>query len=417
MRTMDKKTRILYMAFISLPLMLFLNASCILKLKKPHFCTENPQATLTLALRSGTYADVIGRCLPEFEKRNNIRCEVIEYTEDELHGCIIGGSPQNYDLCMVDGSWMAEFTSKKVLANLSDLGYELDGDIIPSTKKICYSNGSLYLAPYYGNVSVLLVNRLMAKEAGFTLDEIDSIEDIQKICDFQKKRHNLGFMTRGDTENNIVVDFLPILLAHGGWVVDENNAPTIDTPEFKRAMETYMALVKTGRKAKKDDIIAAIANKSAAFAIGWPGWYTPTKNSPMDYIAFSGKNKKGGERHNANIYGIWTIGIPRSSKNKEHAKKLLEYLMDKETQKSTIPFGGVPCRHSCLLDPNTLSKFPQYQAVCEALESGVYRPIMENWPAFYTILGSEMKSILNGEETISTGLRQAQWKLESTMKK
>ena len=101
----------------------------------------------------------------------------------------------------------------------------------------------------------------------------------------------------------------------------------------------------------------------------------------------------------------------------EHTKKLLEYLMDKETQKSTIPFGGVPCRHSCLLDPNTLSKFPQYQAVCEALESGVYRPIMENWPAFYTILGSEMKSILNGEETISTGLHKAQWKLESTMKK
>ena len=38
-----------------------------------------------------------------------------------------------YDLCMVDGSWMAEFTENGVLANLTDLGYALDDDIIPAT--------------------------------------------------------------------------------------------------------------------------------------------------------------------------------------------------------------------------------------------------------------------------------------------
>ena len=414
---MYNRAKTIHIALFALPILIFINISCILKFNKPHFCTENPKATLSIALRSGTYADVISKCLRDFEMKYDIRCDVAEFSEDALHKVVTEDKAGSYDLCMVDGSWMAEFTSKRILANLTDLGYELDEDIIPATKKICYSDGSLYLAPYYGNVSVLLVNKLMAKEAGFAMEEIDSIEDIQKICDFQKKRHNLGFMTRGDTENNIVVDFLPILLAHGGWVVDENNSPTIDTPEFKRAMETYMALMKTGRTAKKDDLIAAIANKSAAFAIGWPGWYTPTRNSHMDYIAFSGKTTKDGARHNASIYGIWTIGLPRFSRNKEHATKLLEYLMDKEIQKSTIPFGGVPCRYSCLLDEETLHKFPQYKAVCEALEGGVYRPIMEEWPKFYTILGSEMKSILNGEESISMGLYQAQRKLESAMMK
>ena len=42
-----------------------------------------------------------------------------------------------YDLCMVDGSWMAEFTENGVLANLSELGYSFDNDIIPATTEIC----------------------------------------------------------------------------------------------------------------------------------------------------------------------------------------------------------------------------------------------------------------------------------------
>ena len=42
-----------------------------------------------------------------------------------------------YDLCMVDGSWMAEFTENGVLANLSEMGYSFDDDIIPATTTIC----------------------------------------------------------------------------------------------------------------------------------------------------------------------------------------------------------------------------------------------------------------------------------------
>lgn len=317
---------------------------------------------------------------------------------------------------MVDGSWMAEYTSKGILANLSQLGYNLDDDIIPATKTICYHKDSLYLAPYYGNVTVLLYNKLMIKEAGYTPEEINSIEDILKICRFQKKRHNLGFMYRGDTANNIVVDFLPILLSRGTYVVDKNNTPTINTPEFAEAIYMYKSLIKTGRAAKKDDLIAAIANKSAAIGIGWPGWYTPTRNSSMDYIALNGRYRDDRMAFNSNIYGIWTIGIPQTSKNKQYAIELLKYLMDKEVQKSTVNYGGVPCRYSSLKDPEILNKFPQYEAVRKALEGGVYRPVMEKWSQFYTILGREMKLMLEDKKTVPQGLEDAQRDLEEMLK-
>lgn len=76
--------------------------------------------------------------------------------------------------------------------------------------------------------------------------------------------------------------------------------------------------------------------------VGWPGWYTPTADTAADYCAITGAVAKGGETHNANVYGVWTIGIPNNSQNKELATELLSYLEDKDVQKSTVPSGVCP---------------------------------------------------------------------------
>ena len=393
---------------------IFANTSCTKKNLHP----EKPDATLTLALRSGTYSEVIKQCLADFEIQNNVICEVLELSEEDLHS-FVKNDAQNkdgkYDFCMVDGSWMAEYTANGVLAELSSLGYELDDDIIPATTTICYANNGLYLAPYYGNVTVLLYNKIMVQEAGYTPEKIESLEDILAICEFQQKRHNLGFLYRGDTENNLVVDFLPILCSRGTWVVDDHNNPTIDQPKFSEAVYFYLDMIKTGRPAPKEDLIAAIANKSATMGIAWPGWYTPTRNSSIDYLALTGKFRAGRPSYNSNIYGIWAVGIPANSTHKEYAIKLLSHLMDKDVQKSTVLKGGVPCRYSSLKDEEILQKFPQYEVVCKALEGGVYRPVMEEWTEFYTILGKELKLIIDGEKQVRNGLEDAQDQIEQML--
>ena len=401
--------QIIYISFLFF--LLLTNISCKNKAQRP----KNPKETLVLAVRSGTYAQVIKSCLLDFEIQNNVLCQVEELSEKELYQVLENDSQNEegkYDFCMVDGSWMAEYTAKGVLTELSSLGYELDDDIIPATKTICYANNGLYLAPYYGNVTVFLYNKIMIKEAGYTPEQINSLEDILQICKFQKKRHNLGFIYRGDTENNLVVDFLPILCSRGIWVVDENNKPTINRPEFIEAVNLYLDLIKTGRAAPKEDLIAAIANKSATMGVAWPGWYTPTRNSSMDYLAFTGKYRNDRPAYNSNIYGIWTVGIPANSRKKEYAIKLLSYLMDKNVQKSTVIHGGVPCRYSSLKDPEILEKFPQYRAVCKALEGGVYRPVMKEWTEFYTILGRELDLIINKGKAVRLGLEDAQRDIE-----
>ncbi len=316
---------------------------------------------------------------------------------------------------MVDGSWMAEFTENGVLANLTELGYELDDDIIPATTDICYVDGDLYLAPYYGNVTVLMLNKENVEEAGYSSDEIDSLEDVLDICQQAAENGKKGYIYRGDTQNNLVVDFLPILLSFGGWVIDDDNNPTVDTDEFKEAMNFYLELIATGEAEVKDDLIASIDSGAGTMAVGWPGWYTPTEDSTAEYIALSGAAYDGATAYASNVYGVWTIGIPSNSQNKELATELLAYLMDPDVQYSTVEMGGVPCRYSSLLDDDVLAVYPQYEVVCAALESGVYRPVIAEWTQFYTILGTEMDNIVNGVSTVDEGLATAQSKLEELM--
>lgn len=380
--------------------------------------TSSAPTKLTLILRGGTYGDVIKAALPAFEAENNVTCEVLDLSFDDLHSKIALDAVNKegaYDLCMVDGSWMAEFTANNVLANLSEMGYSFDDDIIPATTDICVVDGDIYLAPYFGNVTVMLYNKQLIADAGYAPEDIDTFADLMDIAQKTNAAGKKGFLIRGGSGDNIVSDFIPHLLAYGGWVVDENNQPTVNTPEFKAAFENYINLYKLGDTMDKDDIVAAIDNGDAALAQGWPGWYVPTADSNANYTVIPTKLDDNDTPKNTSMYGVWTIGICNNSQNKELTLKLLEYLMDAETQLESVDLGGVPCRYSCLLNEDVLAKYPHLETVCGALETGVYRPVIEEWAEFTNILGTEMDSVIQGVKSMDQGLADAQSALEALL--
>jgi ABC-type glycerol-3-phosphate transport system substrate-binding protein len=375
---------------------------------------------MTLALRGGTYGDVIKQCLPEFEKENNCDIEVLELEFDDLHSKIAldaQNSKGAYDLVMVDGSWMAEFTENEVLTNLSDAGYSFDDDIIPGTTDICKDkDGNIYLAPYFGNVTVLLYNKDLVKAAGYTGDnDIKSWDDVMKIAQSAKDSGKNGYIVRGGNPDSILSDFIPVMLANGAWVVDDNNKPTVDTPEMKQALTQYKDLAATGQSMEKDDIVAQIDNGDGALAVGWPGWYSPTSDSAGSYCVIPSKLTADGKEVNTSLYGTWCIGVPQNAPDKDLGVKLLEYLMDKDVQLSTVDAGGVPCRYSCLKDENVLKNHPTLSIVCDALEKGVYRPVIAQWNDFTTTFGTEIDNYMQGTESLDDALKNAQSQLELLM--
>ena len=380
--------------------------------------TSAEPTQMTLILRGGTYAEALKASLPDFEAEHNVKIDVQELSFDDLHTGIAldAVNPTGaYDLCMVDGSWMAEFTENNVLANLSEMGYSFDDDIIPATTTICKVDDNIYLAPFFGNVTVMLYNKQLIADAGYTPEDITTFEDLKVIAQKTNDAGKTGFLIRGGSADNIVSDFIPHLLVHGGWVIDENNQPTVDTPEFKAAMQEYLDLYALGGTMDKDDIVAAIDGGTAALGQAWPGWYVPTADTNANYTVIPTKLNDSDTAKNTSMYGVWCIGIPNNAPHKDLALELLEYVMSPEVQLASIEVGGVPCRTSCLLNEDVLATYPQYETVCAALQTGVYRPVIAEWTQFTNILGTEMDNIIQGTKTIDQGLADAQTQLVELM--
>ena len=380
--------------------------------------TSAEPTQMTLILRGGTYAEALKASLPDFEAEHNVKIDVQELSFDDLHTGIAldaVNSTGAYDLCMVDGSWMAEFTENNVLANLSEMGYSFDDDIIPATTTICKVDDNIYLAPFFGNVTVMLYNKQLIADAGYTPEDITTFEDLKVIAQKTKDAGKTGFLIRGGSADNIVSDFIPHLLVHGGWVIDENNQPTVDTPEFKAAMQEYLDLYALGGTMDKDDIVAAIDGGTAALGQAWPGWYVPTADTNANYTVIPTKLNDSDTPKNTSMYGVWCIGIPNNAPHKDLALELLEYVMSPEVQLASIEVGGVPCRTSCLLNEDVLATYPQYETVCAALQTGVYCPVIAEWTQFTNILGTEMDNIIQGTKTIDQGLADAQTQLVELM--
>ena len=380
--------------------------------------TSAEPTQMTLILRGGTYAEALKASLPDFEAEHNVKIDVQELSFDDLHTGIAldAVNPTGaYDLCMVDGSWMAEFTENNVLANLSEMGYSFDDDIIPATTTICKVDDNIYLAPFFGNVTVMLYNKQLIADAGYTPEDITTFEDLKVIAQKTNDAGKTGFLIRGGSADNIVSDFIPHLLVHGGWVIDENNQPTVDTPEFKAAMQEYLDLYALGGTMDKDDIVAAIDGGTAALGQAWPGWYVPTADTNANYTVIPTKLNDSDTPKNTSMYGVWCIGIPNNAPHKDLALELLEYVMSPEVQLASIEVGGVPCRTSCLLNEDVLATYPQYETVCAALQTGVYRPVIAEWTQFTNIRGTEMDNIIQGTKTIDQGLADAQTQLVELM--
>ena len=376
--------------------------------------------SMTLALRGGTYATVIQDCLAEFEAENNCKIEVLALEEDDLHSKIAldaANTEGAYDLVMVDGSWKAELIDAEALLDLSKYGYSFDDDVIPATTAVSFgADGGLYLAPYYGNVTVLMFSKDLATAAGYTGDgDIASMDDVLKICQAAQAAGQKGFIYRGDTPNNCVVDFMPILYSFGAKVIEDDNTPNVNSEAWKTALNFYLELAKTGDAEKKDDLIASVNTGAGAMGIGWPGWYAGTDHDKTAICAITGVAHAGDAANLSNVYGIWTIGVPANAKNPELSVKLLSYLMDKDVQYKTVDNGGVPCRYSSLKDAKVLEAHPEFSVICDALEVGVYRPFITQWTDYYTALGTELSNIFNGVKTVDQGLADAQAQLEIVM--
>lgn len=337
----------------------------------------------------------------------------------------------DFDIIVLDDPWAPEFMPAGLLEDLDawfgKKGLTLDPDLIKTTVGLCrwpYPDGKLYALPVVGNVQLFAYREDLFTKYGIANPPATWRAALDAAKTIREKEPDIfGAVFRGTKGNDIVSSFLPILFAHGGQVIKDGKS-AVDAPEFLEALKMFLEF----KKYAPTDVSVYQAAKVRENLLGgyaamalevWPAWI-PELNDPA-------KSKVVGKVRivthpsekvkTAPMLGIWLIGIPATSKNKEEAFDFLTFVTSARIQKlKCLQVGDPPTRESLYKDPDILAKYAWYPAQLEALKAGVPRPRIAEWSKVEDILGGFLNEALVGIKTPEEAAKAAHAAITAALK-
>ncbi len=376
---------------------------------------------LTIILRGGVYPDYMQPLLDSFEKEKNVEIEVLSYSFDDLYSKITldaANAEGAYDLMMVDSQWFAEFEEYGLMADLTENGYVRDPGFMQELCPEIGTTGHDFVVPYCVQINFLFYNDELLKSVDAQVPT--TWEEVLDVAKKVAETGTNGYVLRAQAGDSIMGDFLPILWAHGGDIFDKDGNVTVDTPEFKAALDFYIQLGSTGTIMEKDDIVAAVSNGNSAMSLCWATWYQPDANSGGHYTVIPRKlNASSAGDHASSIFGSWYLGIPANSTHQDLAMELLAYLTSEEAQYAALEADldptYVPTRTSIYEDKAVIEKYPFLGDVYAAIPNGTYRPMVKQWTQIIVDLGTEIESAVHGLKTVDQAAADGQAVVEQLM--
>jgi sorbitol/mannitol transport system substrate-binding protein len=124
--------------------------------------------------------------------------------------------------------------------------YDLD-DVFKSLRDGSSYKGKLYGLPFYGESLLLVYRKDLFDEKGLQMPEQPTYDDIKKFADAltDKTKSIYGITLRGKPGWDEHMAYVGTLSnSVGGTWFDMQWDPTIDTPEWKKAITVYVDLLK-----------------------------------------------------------------------------------------------------------------------------------------------------------------------------
>ena len=395
---------------ISLILSVMLIFCCIggCSFSKSEGITISGKSTITIAARDGSHTDVINAVKADFEAENNCTVNVVSLSADDIRSTSIEDSKNSngiYDIIMIDDPLMPEYVEKKIIRNLTQLGYQDDDDFVEKSKllgKDPYPLGATYAIPFSGNVQLIFYN-----PDNINGEELGNWYDILSQCKNANERGVKGYAIRGQAGNPIVSDFLPIMWAFGGDIFDDSGNVILDSKESRDALEFYCELYKTGSNYEKDDLIKAVSEGDASIALGWPSWFITGDGPCASSAPVPGKRDGTAKLLATGEIGNWLLGITSNSSNPELALKLAEYLTSPDVQRQAIKYGGVPTRKSIFRDQKILDQYPYFAQINAGTNNSRVRPRTILWSEIEDVFGAELVKCINEEQSVDATITGA----------
>src|SRR6266446_6351079 len=210
------------------------------------------QKTVTIATVNNPAMIELKKLSPKFEAANpDIKLNWVVVEENVLRQRVttdVSTGSGQFDLVFIGLYETPIFAKRGWLKEMANLpaDYDLE-DVFKGIRDGLSYQGKLYALPFYGESSMLMYRKDLLEAKGLTMPEQPKYEDIKKIADAvtDKEKGIYGITLRGKPGWGENMAFLGTLLnTFGGTWFDMKWNPTLDTPEWKKALTFYIDLMK-----------------------------------------------------------------------------------------------------------------------------------------------------------------------------
>jgi sorbitol/mannitol transport system substrate-binding protein len=400
------------------------------------------QKTVTIATVNNPDMIELKKLSPKFEEKNpDIKLNWVITEENTIRQRIttdVSTGSGQFDIVQIGLYETPIFAKRGWLRPMENLPADYDvEDLFKSLRDGLSYQGKLYALPLYGESSMLMYRKDLLEEKGLKMPDQPKYEDIKKIADAltDKSKGIYGITLRGKPGWGENMAFLDTLInTFGGTWFDMKWNPTLDTPEWKKALTFYIDLMKAdgppGASANGfNENLTLMTSGKAAMWIDATVAGSMLENAKESQVA--GKMGYAPSPIEATPNGShwlwsWAFAIPKASKQAEAAEKFAVWASSKDYIKlvaEDVGWSGVPpgTRKSTYDNPE-YQKAPFAAPTLKAMQSadptnpcikqvpytGIQFVGIPEFQSFGGVVGQNISGALAGKATVDQVLKESQ---------
>lgn len=320
-----------------------------------------------------------------------------------------------------------------------DFGADYDADdILPAIRAGLSHEGTMYAAPFYGESSMVMYRKDLTDAAGVTIADNDSWDNIKAAAAAMHDPDNgiYGACLRGKPGWGDNMAFVTTMVnSFGGAWFDADFKPTIDSDEWKAAINFYVDLLGNygppGSEGNSFNEILALYNEGKCGM--WIDATIAASFLTVDGVAYA-QSPNAGNPVGANWLWAWAMAVPAGTPNAEEAKAFIEWATSKDYVQAVgnhpeFGWAKVPTGQRA-----STYALPEFQAVAgfaaaemAAIESaapeatdlkpyvGVQFAAIPEFPEVGSAVAQEIAAALSGAKSVDDALAASQAAAASIM--
>ncbi len=396
-------------------------------------------ATVTIAVVNNPDMLEMKKLSSEFEKANpDIKLNWVVLEENVLRQRattdITTGSGQ-FDVMMIGAYEAPQWGKRGWLSPMTNLPSDYDvNDVLKPVRDSLSSGGTLYALPFYAESSMTFYRKDLFAAKGLTMPANPTYDQITQFADklTDKSAGIYGICLRGKAGWGENMAYLTTRVnAYGGRWFDEKWHAQLTTPEWKKAVSTYVDLMKkdgppgASSNGFNENLTLMSSGKCAMWidaTVAAGMLYNKQQSQVADKIGFAAAPTEV-TANGSHWLWAWALAIPKTSKQQDAAKKFIAWATGKPyielvakdegwasvppgTRKSTYeraeykqaaPFSDFVLKAIETADPNHPTAKP-------VPYTGVQFVGIPEFQSFGTVVGQSISGALAGQMSVDQAL-------------